>query len=108
MGWFADLRARYDDLLAEYGQAALATYLTLFFGTWIGFWIAIKSGIEIDSAAGSAGTIGGAYIATKLTQPIRIGATLVLTPPIVGAWRRLRGAPPEAPEVPPEPPASSA
>ena len=32
-----------------------------------------------------------AYIATKLTQPIRIGATILVTPIIARLYERLRG-----------------
>lgn len=91
VGWFGDLKQRHEKLIEEYGTAAIATYFTIFFGTLFSFWLAIESGIEVRGAAGSAGTIGGAYLATKLTQPVRIGATLVLTPAVVGVWRRVRG-----------------
>jgi hypothetical protein len=60
----------------------------LFFGTWFAFWIAIKTGFEPNDAASGAGTVGGAWVATKVTQPIRIGLTVVLTPFVV----RLRHA----------------
>ncbi|HHO49784.1 MAG TPA: DUF1279 domain-containing protein [Deltaproteobacteria bacterium] len=102
VGWFGDLKRRHEALIEEYGKAAIATYFTIFFGTLLSFWLAIKSGVELSGAAGSAGTIGGAYLATKLTQPVRIGVTLVLTPAVVGVWRRLRGH-----EPPPQLPASS-
>lgn len=85
-----ELRSRYERLVEEYGWAAVVVYFTLFFGTWFGFWVAISYGFEPDGWVAGTGTIGGAYLATKLTQPIRIGATLVLTPLAVAAWRRLR------------------
>jgi hypothetical protein len=100
---FALWRERYSKLVEEYGTAAIGTYLVLFFGTWVGFWLAIRSGIQVEGAMAESGTIGGAYLATKLTQPIRIAATVVLTPLVVGAWHRLRGRD-RIPEVKPPPP----
>ena len=67
-------------LLAEYGPVAIVTYFSIFFLVFAGFAIAISMGAAVDSAAGTAGTIGAAYVATKLTQPLRILATLLLTP----------------------------
>jgi hypothetical protein len=42
------------------------------------------------------GTFAAAYIATKLTQPLRIGATLVITPFIARLYERMRGRRPAA------------
>jgi hypothetical protein len=67
-------------LLAEYGQIALIIYLVIFAGTIVSFWAAINAGIEVEGAAAQGGTWFAAWAATKVTQPIRIGATLVLTP----------------------------
>jgi hypothetical protein len=36
------------------------------------------------------GSFTAAYIATKLTQPLRIAATLALTPLVARAYERLR------------------
>jgi len=91
--WWNTLKDRYAALVEEYGKAALTTYLTLFFGTWFVSWIAIRTGMNTSSAIGGAGTVGGAYILTKATQPLRIGATLVITPALVGLWRRFRPVP---------------
>lgn len=74
------LKDRLKALLAEYGKVAMITYFSIFALVWVGFAIAIRSGVKVDSSAGTAGTIGAAYLATKLTQPLRILATLVLTP----------------------------
>jgi hypothetical protein len=101
---FSSFRDRYQKLVEEYGTAAIGTYLVLFFGTWVGFWLAIRSGVSVEGAVAESGTIGGAYLATKLTQPIRIAATAVLTPLVVGAWHRLRGRPPGTRPPPPQPP----
>lgn|GEM_PF-1483571 len=67
-------------LLAEYGRFALATYFALFALVFAGFGLAIALGMQVASAEGGAGVLGAAYVATKLTQPLRIAATIALTP----------------------------
>ena len=52
-------------------------------------WLAIRFGWRPSSAAGTMGTWAAAYIATKLTQPIRIGATLLLTPIVARVLHKL-------------------
>lgn len=74
------LKRRFEALIAEYGKFVLSLYFGIFFLTWGGFAFAIQNGFQVESAAAGAGTWAAAYVATKLTQPIRIGATLVLTP----------------------------
>src|SRR5687767_12986478 len=74
------MRKRLESLLAEYGTTALVIYLVIFALTLAGFFVAIRFGWRTTSAGGQAGTLAAAWVATKLTQPIRIGATLVLTP----------------------------
>ena len=86
------LKERLTALLAEYGKIALYLYFAIFFLVFAGFTFAIAAGVEVESASGTAGLIGAGWVATKLTQPIRIAATLALTP-VVGrllAWRRAR------------------
>ncbi len=78
-------------LLAEYGTVAVIVYFVIFFGVLGGFWLAIRFGWRTSSAAGTAGTLAAAYIATKLTQPIRIAATLVVTPVVAKVYERIRG-----------------
>ena len=78
-------------LLAEYGTVAVIVYFVIFFAVLGGFWLAIRFGWRPSSAAGSVGSFAAAYIATKLTQPLRIGATLVITPFIAKLYERLRG-----------------
>lgn len=69
--------------MVQYGKVAVFTYFAIFAAVFLGFAVAINLGAQVESAAGQAGTLGGAYLATKLTQPLRILATLVLTP-IIG------------------------
>jgi hypothetical protein len=71
---------RIKALLAEYGRVAMATYFGLFALVFIGFGVAIALGMDVASAEGGAGVLGAAYVATKLTQPLRIAATIAMTP----------------------------
>jgi hypothetical protein len=73
-------KAKLKALLADYGRVALWTYLVIFVVVLGGFAIAIGSGIKTESSMGKAGLLGAAWVATKLTQPLRILATLALTP----------------------------
>jgi hypothetical protein len=77
-------------LLARYGRLALVTYLAIFLLVYAGFYMAIAAGFQPEGVGGSVGTLGAAYLATKLTQPLRIGATLLLTPFVDALLGRLR------------------
>jgi hypothetical protein len=85
------MREKMKALLAEYGQVALVTYFTLFILTLAGFAVAIKLGFEVESAEGTAGVLGAAWVATKLTQPIRILVTVALTPIVAAVVKKVRG-----------------
>ncbi len=74
------LKQRLEEHLAEYGPIALVIYLTISALTITGFYIAIKTGLRSDSSTGTAGTLLAAWLASKLTLPLRIGATFILTP----------------------------
>ena len=78
------------NLLAEYGRLALYTYLALFGVVLVGFAGAIHLGVHTQSTAGKAGLWGAAWLATKITQPLRILATVALTPLVaqVLKWRK--------------------
>lgn len=80
--------AKFKQLLAEYGPVAVLIYFTLFFAVLVGFYAAIYVGWAPEGVAGNAGAWTAAYLATKLTQPLRIGATIVLTPLAGRLWRR--------------------
>jgi hypothetical protein len=86
------MRGRMAELLAEYGKLALVLYLIIFALVFTGFLVALAAGVRVESAAGSAGLVGGAWLATKLTQPVRILAALALTPLVARAlgWARAR------------------
>lgn len=82
---------RLKALLAEHGPLALYIYFSIFGLVLAGFVLAIKTGFAVEGAAGTAGTWAAAYVATKVTQPLRIGATLLLTPIIGRLLRSRRG-----------------
>lgn len=86
-------KGKLQALFAEYGAIAVGTYLSIFALTLAGFSAAIGFGFEVEGMAAGAGTFGAAYLATKLTQPLRIGATLLMTPVVAGVWHRFRGKP---------------
>jgi hypothetical protein len=85
-----DGKGRIQTLLAEYGPVALWVYFGIFGLVLAAFAMAISFGIRVESATEGAGTLGAAYLATKVTQPLRIAATLVVTPLVAGVMRRLR------------------
>ncbi len=82
-------RERLKTLLEEYGKVALGTYFGLFVLVLLGFALAISTGFKPESTQGGVGVFGAAYIATKVTQPIRIGATLLLTPLVARVLHKL-------------------
>ena len=85
-------RERLKALLAEHGRVAIGTYLGLFVLVLAGFAAAIAWGIDVESAAGGVGILGAAYLATKAVQPLRIAATLFLTPLVAQFLRSRRGS----------------
>jgi hypothetical protein len=78
--WCKRAPTRLQALLEEYGWTAMTIYFAIFALVLAGFAIAIQQGVQVESAEGNAGVLAGAWVATKLTQPLRIAATLVLTP----------------------------
>jgi hypothetical protein len=81
-------RLKLEALIAEYGTAAIITWFSIFLLTWLFFIVAISLGFEVDSGGEGTGVIAIAYVATQLTKPIRIGATVFLTPVVVRVWHR--------------------
>ncbi|MEO5579273.1 MAG: hypothetical protein ABIR58_01330 [Gemmatimonadaceae bacterium] len=85
------MRASLKQILAQYGAIAVAIYLTIF-GLVLGAsWFAIRLGWTPTGVTGNAGAFAAAYLFTKLTQPLRIGATVVLTPIAGRLWHRATG-----------------
>lgn len=82
---------RMKQLFAEYGPVAITIYFVIFGLVFAGAAVAIQMGFSLEGASGTAGTLAAAWVATKVTQPIRILATLALTPIVGGVLRRRRG-----------------
>ena len=82
------LKVRLRTLMAEYGRVAIYTYLALSLGTIAAFSIAFGAGMAPSSASGVFGVIGAGWLAAKATMPLRILATLGLTPLIATLLRR--------------------
>jgi hypothetical protein len=83
------MKARLQKVLAEYGKVALYTYLALSLLAITGFSIAIGLGVAPSSATGTFGVIVAGWAAAKATMPLRILATLALTPLIATLVRRI-------------------
>ena len=78
-------------LLAEYGVVAVVLYFVIFGLVLAGSYFAIRAGWTPKGAAGKTGTLVAAYVVTKLTQPIRIAVTVVLTPFFARIYERVTG-----------------
>ena len=91
------MRATLKPLLAEYGTIAVVLYLTIFTVVLVAAYFAILAGWGPTGVAGTAGAWTVAYLFTKLTQPLRIAATVVLTPVVARLWHRLTRRPVPAP-----------
>lgn len=83
------LKERLATHFAEYGKIALITYLVLSIAAIVGFSIAIAVGAEPSSATGMFGVIGAGWLAAKATMPIRILATLGLTPLVAAVVHKI-------------------
>ncbi len=85
------LKQRLEEHVAEYGMIALIIYLSISALTILGFYIAITAGFRSgDSDSGTVGTLVAAWLAAKLTMPLRLGATLVLTPIVAALYHKFR------------------
>ncbi|MBS1118220.1 MAG: hypothetical protein H6Q90_448 [Deltaproteobacteria bacterium] len=82
------LKQRLSAHFAEYGRIAVITYLVLSAAAIVGFSIAIGIGVEPSSASGFLGVVAAGWLAAKTTLPIRIGITLVVTPPFAALMKR--------------------
>jgi hypothetical protein len=99
------VRKTFNKLLAEYGVAAVVVYFTLFFGIFFGAWAGIRYGwdprplvarigLNPNGLVASAGPWLLAYGVTKVLQPVRIAATLLLTPVVAKLYERATGRAP--------------
>ncbi len=89
--------ARLKDLIDRYGWVALGTWMALFVLTWSAVTLAIVAGVEVNGARNEAGTIAGAvglaYGITYASKPLRLAATLALTPMVAAVLRRTPATP---------------
>lgn len=93
------MKKKYEELVAEYGATAAVIHLIGFAIVMVVSGWALKQSFEVTTGKGFAALIGAAWVASKVSSPIRIAITIVLTP-IVGRFvqkRRERSAPPEDP-----------
>ena len=65
--------------------------LGIFFLVLGGAWLAMEAGFRPSSVGSQTGTFVAAYIVTKLTQPLRIAATVLLTPLVARIYERVTG-----------------
>jgi hypothetical protein len=87
------LRNKLTEILAEYGPVAVVVYFGIFFTVLFGIWAAIILGWKPDSMTANMGSFAAAYLATKVTQPLRIASTLALTPLAARVYTRVAGRP---------------
>lgn len=88
------MRKTAEKMFAEYGAVAVVVYFAIFFLVLFGFWAAISFGWKPSSTTGTMGVWTAAYIATKLTQPLRIVVTLAITPLVAKIYDRMTGRKP--------------
>jgi hypothetical protein len=84
---------RIRGLLAEWGPLFAIVWFGIFGIVLVGFALAIKFGFRPESAAGEWGTWGAAWVATQLTKPLRLAATVVITPALGALLKRFKRAP---------------
>jgi hypothetical protein len=87
------LKQRFKTLIAESGAIVLWVYFGIFGLVLVSTAMALEMGVKLDGVAGAAGIWGAAYLFTKLTQPLRIAATLAITPAVATLLRRFRKQP---------------
>lgn len=86
------MRKTLKHILAEYGMIAVVVYLTLFTIVFVGSYFAIRLGWTPGSAAGQAGAWTAAYVVTKVAQPLRIAATVLITTFLGKLWENRKAA----------------
>lgn len=87
------MRKTLKNVLAEYGVIAVVVYLTLFTLVFVGSYFAIRLGWTPGSVAGQAGAWTAAYLVTKVAQPLRIAATVLITTFVGKMWENRKGSP---------------
>ena len=80
------MRKTLKQIVVNYGVVAVVVYLTIFALVLTGFWGAIRFGWTPAGTVANVGAWTAAYLATKVTQPLRIAATVVVTPIVAKAY----------------------
>lgn len=93
------LRQRLKQQFTEYPRIAIITYLTLSILSIVAFSIAIGIGAQPSSATGTLGVIGAGWVAAKALMPLRILATLALTPMIAAVVGRFKKPEPDDEDI---------
>ena len=103
------------DLMNDYGGVAIGVYFAIFAASMLTLSVLIsmgmqsvfvKLGVDLNSGASTATTLGAAWLGSKAIQPFRIIGTLALTPIVAKLMGRGK-KPPEAPAQPADPPAAA-
>ena len=84
-------RQQLKRLFVEYGVLGIAVHYALYVLVLLGFVLVLMLQREPGAALFSAQTVGvlaAAYLANKLTLPLRVAGTLTLTPLLRALWRR--------------------
>lgn len=77
------MKNKMTEIFSKFGRMGVIVYFSLFFLTFFAFYCAIVYGVDIKSwkyfdNLAVVGSVGLAYAATKITQPIRIALTLAI------------------------------
>ena len=86
------MRKTLKNVFAEYGAIAVVVYLTLFTIVLVGSYFAIRLGWTPGGVAGQAGAWTAAYLVTKIAQPLRIAATVLITTFVGRLWESRKTA----------------
>jgi hypothetical protein len=84
------LKERLKKQFTEYPRIAIITYLTLSILSIVAFSIAIGMGAQPTTATGTHVVIGAGWVEAKALMPLRILATLALTPMIAAVVGRFK------------------
>ena len=82
------IQDRLKGLVDEYGKIAIGLYFAIFALVYTFFLASISASVGETSTAETVSLAGAAWLATKLTQPLRIGATFVITPLIARLFKQ--------------------
>jgi hypothetical protein len=86
-------RQRLRRFLLEFGALGLGVHYFVYALALIAFALSIQHSGTLPASSGRLGVWAAAYVATKLTMPLRVLLTVALTPLLRGLIRRLRKPP---------------